>query len=284
MSAAPFHAFLNGKIIPLSEAGLPLTDLGILRGYGVGEVVRTYAGQPFHLADHLERMRHSAKQFHLRVPYSDQEISAVISELLRRNFQTGEEATIKLYLTGGHSDDGLTFNEDTPSFFILVLPLRLPEPELYASGVKVLTVNHQRPHPGVKSLNYQNALFHLPERQNVGAYEVLYHDGGLIREAATSNIFFFLDDCLVTPHRRILPGITRKLVLDLAKEHYTVEERDITLAEALLADEAFLTATNKEVLPVVKLDEAEIGDGKPGKRSRHLLELYRHYVRDYVPA
>ena len=174
--------------------------------------------------------------------------------------------------TGGPSLDGTTFNPNTPTVYILVTDFTpLPE-HLFKDGVKLITHQYQRPFPEVKSLNYQTMVEAQPVRDAAGAFEVLYVDGKYVREAATSNIFIIKNNTVITPNTDVLAGITRSIVVILAQKQHTVKERPITVAELLDADEVFLTATNKDILPVKQIDDRMYG---VGQSTQNLLTLFR---------
>ena len=269
------NAFFNGKIVPFSEARLPLNDIGILRGYGVCDVARTRNRKPFLIERHLARFRQSAERFRILIPYSDQELSAAITLLIG---DVQEEASIKMIATGGPSLDGTTFNPHTPTVYILVSHFT-PLPDLlFTDGVKLITHQYQRPFSEVKSLNYQTMVEAQPMRDAAGAFEILYVENKLVKEAATSNIFSVKGGVISTPNSGILPGITRSIVLDLARQQYEVEERPVTINQLLDADEVFLTATNKDVLPVKQIDSRVYG---VGPCTQHILKIFRTNYSEY---
>lgn len=272
--------FINGTIKPLEDAGLALTDLGILRGYGYFDYLRTYHGVPFLLEEHLDRLERTSNILNLDLPYSRSYIKEHIHELLVKN--SFPESHIKIVVTGGPSSDGITV--ESPSFFILITSL-IPNPEtLFTEGIKLMTHEHLRLFPEAKSLNYLTALSLRNQKKESNAYEILYIYKGRVLETSTSNIFCFKDDVLITPKDDILEGITRHAVIELAKKRHTVEIREVLFEELLTSDEVFITASNKEVMPVVTIDDKRIGVGIPGKLTRVLLEDYRTYIEEYTKA
>jgi len=276
------QVFLNGQIIPQQNAGLPLNDIGVLRGFGVNDVLRTYNRKPFMLGHHLDRLAASAKHLHLKVPYSKEVLTQAIYDLIESN--TTGEASIKVVVTGGPTHDGLNFDPETPTCFILIEELPVMPEHYYTDGICLISDNHQRLVPEAKTLNYLNAIKNIPRKLDAGAYEILYHHNGALREAATSNIFLFHGDTLVTPDAHILKGMTRRVVLDLAKDHFTIQERPVRLVELFAASEVFLTATNKGVLPVVALDGRPVGGGKVGTRSQKLGKLLHEHCYNSVDS
>lgn len=264
--------------MPLNEASLSLTDLGVLRGYGYFDYLRTYNGVPFLLDEHLDRLERSSSILNLEIPYRRNQIVQWINELLEKNgFQ---ESHIKIVVTGGPSTDGITVQ--SPTFYILITPCTPNDSALYTDGITVLMHEYLRPYPEAKSLNYLTSLSLWKRRKEMNAYEVLYTHNGNVLEASTSNVFIYKDSVLITPKDTILAGITRDIVLRIANDVHKVEVRDVTIEELLQADEVFITASNKEVMPVVKIEDKTIGNGIPGKQTVHLLDLYRKTIEEYT--
>jgi len=262
--------YIDGSFVPAEQAVIPVDDLAVLRGFGVFDLVRTYNGQPFFLKEHLERVHHSAAEIGLHVPWSHGELNGIVLETLAKN--NYPESNIRIVVTGGSSPD-FTTPQDKPRLLVLVSPLpKLPE-TWYIDGVKLITRVTDRFKPGVKSINYIPATVALEEARRKGAIEALYLDReGYVLEGTTSNIFIFKQNTLITPGRDILSGITRKVVLEVAAAQFEVQIRDISRQELLGADEVFITGTNKGVVPVVQVDDAQIGKGTPGLLTRKLTD------------
>ena len=267
------HAYLNGRILPLEDAAISPLDIGLLRGYAVFDLLRTVGGRPFLLAEHLRRLRASAEQLGLSVPATDEEIADVIDELLALNEHA--EATVRLVLTGGVSPDGMAFDTTTPTFLILTHELHEPPAEVYESGGALLTERHMRELPEAKTTNYITMLQARSRCAEAGALDLLYHDGQRVYEAASASVYFVRDGRILAPGDSVLWGTVGSLVLELAGSDYEVVVSDVTLADALSADEAFLTSTTRGVVPIVRLDETPVGDGKPGPVTRDLMARWR---------
>lgn len=271
------YYFINGKFIKDNKAKISVNDLGLLRGYGVFDVIRTYNGKPFLLKEHLDRFFASAKKVGLKISYTKNKISVLISQLLKKNHQ--KESLIKLVLTGGQSKDGMT-PEGKPTFIIINKYLPPISQELFTKGVKILTYEHQRFMPETKTLNYLQLMKFFPELKKHKAFTLLYKSKGIVSEGATNNLFFFKKDTLITPNSEILNGITREYILNLAKKHFQIQKRIVYLEELLNADEAFLTLTTKGIIPVVKIDNSIIGSGKPGPKTKILINLFSKSISD----
>lgn len=271
--------YLNGEFVPQEEARVGVLDLGLLRGYGVFEFLRTYSGKFFLLDKHLERFWNSAHTIDLDLPLSKRELKTVLKELIKRN--GFESAAVRLVLTGGTSPDGFTKSENDPNFFIVAHRLHPLSERLYKQGVKLITLEHERIYPRAKTLSYTKAFANHSRRDGAEAYEIVYTKSGKIYEAATANFFLVKGTTLITAEKDILLGLTRGVVLDLAKEWFKIEKRKPLVGELEEADEAFITSTNKEVLPVVQVEETVIGSGSPGLRTKKIMEMFRDFVGDY---
>lgn len=274
------YCIFNGTFKELDTLGLPLTDLGVVRGYGYFDYLRTYKQKPFLLNEHLNRLEKTGELLHLPVPYSKNKIGEWVHKLLKKN--NFSESHIKIVVTGGPSEDGATVV--SPSFFILVTPLT-PYPDSYFSeGIYVMTYEHLRMFPEAKSLNYLPVFVLREERKKYNAFETVFTYEGKVLEASTSNIFLFKNSTLVTPKDSILNGITRQRVLLLAKDHWKIEERDITEEELYKADEVFITASNKEVMPVVQVNAQKVSSGEVGNNTKKLHALYKKFILDYLSS
>jgi len=273
------YCYLNGKIISENEAKISLKDIAILRGYGVFEFLRTYNSKPFLLKEHFTRLRKSAKNLNLQLPISQKELFKQIKKLLLKN--KFKESAIKLVLTGGQIIDsrGMEYDKNSPTFFILVDKLQELPKSFYQKGVKLITYEHLREIPGAKTINYITVikLQNLCKRKK--AFDILYTQNGFLLETTTSNFFIFKKDKLLTPKKNILIGLTRNFVIKLAKNKFKVEERDIDLKELERAEETFIASTTKEILPVVKIDNKIIGNGRVGKKTKYLMDLVHQYTQ-----
>jgi branched-subunit amino acid aminotransferase/4-amino-4-deoxychorismate lyase len=267
------YFFLNGKIIKAEDAYLQITDLALLRGFGIFDFCRTQNGRPLLLERYLARFYNSASFVELNIPYSKENIKDVIYTLLKKN--DFKEAGIRMVLTGGYTENG--YLPGKPNFFILIEKINFPDESLYANGIKLYFLEHQRELSHIKSINYLTPISIRNILKKEKAYDVLYHFNGNVLEVSRSNIFIIKDNRIITPIKNILPGITRSTVINLAKELYTVEEREIHVKEIFEAEEAFITGTTKKVLPVKEIDDHLIGTGKPGPVTRKLKALYSDF-------
>jgi branched-chain amino acid aminotransferase len=267
---------IDGKFVPADQAMLPVDDLAIIRGIGVFDLLRTYQGKPYFLEEHVTRLLHSAREVNLALPWSHEQICRTALETLARN--SLDEANIRIIVTGGSSPDFMT-PSGKPRLLVLVTPLPKLPAQWYSRGVKVITVNVRRNHPGAKSINYLPATMALHAAKARGAVEVLFlDDNDNVLEGSTSNLFAFVHGRLATPGQGILFGITRKVVLEMAARHYPVEIRDLPRTELLKAQEVFITGTNKGLVPVVQVDDCKIGTGRPGAETANIMKLLESHL------
>ncbi len=274
--------YVDGRFVPDSEAVLPINDLGILRGFGVFDFMRTYSGKPIFINDHVQRLFRSASQVGLVLPWTETELTELVRETLRRNDHP--ESNVRIVVTGGPSTDFIT-PQGKPRLVIMVTPLsRFPE-SWYADGAKILTVDHERTIPGAKSTDYLRAIMVLAEARRRNAIEVVYTDPeGWVYEGTTSNIFAVINGRLVTPGERILCGITRQKTIELAEKTAPVDIRNLQRHELLAAEEVFITSSNRLIVPIVQVDEDRIADGRPGRRTRGLMEALAAWTAELAAA
>ncbi|ACN15550.1 IlvE [Desulforapulum autotrophicum HRM2] len=272
--------YVDGKFVASDRAVIPVDDLAVLRGIGVCDLMRTFQGKPYFLKEHLERLEQSARAVDIVLKWRLEEIKAIVLETLDRNREM-TEANIRIIVTGGSSTDFIT-PQGNPRLIVLVTRIPPLPPEWYQNGVKVITVNQEREVPEAKSLSYIPAALALKKAKSLQAVEALYvNRDGFVKEGTTSNLFAVLNAHLVTPEDKVLKGITRKVILSLAGKIMTVELRPIPLTELLCAQEVFITGTNKGVVPVVKIDDTTIGDGRIGEKTRQIIRALDEHTLNF---
>ena len=271
--------YLNGKYLPVSEANLPISDLGLQRGWGVFDFLRTYNGRPFQLADHTARFQRSARTSLIDINKTAPEIETIINKLLIRNNVKGSVG-IKLFATAGKSADGLS-SENKPTFGVMIVPLHEYPRKMYQRGIKLDLYRDLRVNPQVKSTNYAAVLTYLMRVKRRGFDDILYAGkNGIVYESARSNFFAFVNNTLVTPKNGVLLGITRKLVIDLARKRFSVKEGILTLKQLETAEEAFITSTEREIMPVVQVGTRKIDGGSVGPRTRLLMDEFHRLAEN----
>ncbi|HEU5228330.1 MAG TPA: aminotransferase class IV [Ktedonobacteraceae bacterium] len=264
--------YINGRWVHPNEASISINDVAVLRGYCAFEALRTYHRRPFHLDAHLQRLFRSAALMELDMPYTQAEIAVVIQEAIARNPYI--HAAIRILVTGGESEDGIIPSGD-PVLAVLITPLGERDMERFARGIKLITTHLQRVLPEAKTSNYVAAIRALKEAKQRNASDALFvNEQDHVLEATRSNFFIFRGDTLVTPRSGVLIGVTRNVVLELAQGRFPIEERPILLSELAQADEAFISASSREITPVVQIDELTIGNGKPGPRTYELEQRF----------
>jgi len=268
------YCYLNGEILPVKDAHIHISDLGLLRSYAVFDYFRTYRGKPFMLEDHLERFRNSADELRLNLKLTNEEVSSIIDELIEKSEVA--EAAIRMVLTGGYSSDSMGVSE--PNFMIIIEKLPLMPDEIYERGVSLKTCEYQREIPVIKSTHYLNAIKLQPMKEEYGVWDLLYYYKDEVLESPRNNFFIFKNNILITAKDNVLKGVTRKKILELAQGVFEVQERKLTFAELQEADEAFISGTTKRIIPVVKIDDWDVGDGKVGECTRKLIQVFDEFV------
>lgn len=285
----PMKIYLNGKLVEKEEAKVSVFDHGLLYGDGVFEGIRAYAGKVFCLNEHLDRLYNSAQAIMLTIPLTKEQLKEAILLTLRENKLS--DAYIRIVITRGPGDLGLDPKKcPQPGIFIIADKIVLYPEEYYTKGLEVVTVTTKRNlpealNPAIKSLNYLNNILAKIEADLRGTPEaIMLNKDGFVAECTGDNIFIVKNTEIFTPptHIGVLEGITRNVVIKIAKEkfNFKVEEDVFTQYELYTADECFLTGTAAEIVPVVKIDGRLIGDGKPGKITCRLMEEFHHLTRN----
>jgi D-alanine transaminase len=269
----PNLAFVNGAFMPLAEAKVSIEDRGFQFGDGVYEVIRTYKGRPFSLEAHLSRLDRSATALELPQPYSRAEWIDHILEGIKR--AAYPEAKIYLQITRGVAPrDHAYSNEPTPTVVMTVREFHPLDRSVQATGVAAMTTEDIRwGRCDIKSVNLLANVLARQQVKQARVFEAILVDAGLVTEGAISNVMVVQGGTVVTAPEgpRILSGVTRAVVLDLAlKEGLPIQERFVSQADLYEADEVFLTGTTVEVLAVIRIDGKIIGDGRPGPITQRL--------------
>ncbi len=278
--AQPLY-YVNGDFVPADQARLPVNDLSVVRGYGVFDYTRSYGGKPFKLHEHILRLQRSAAAIELDLPWSTAELSAIVQETFDRNGYP--DAGIRIVATGGPSSDFMT-PQGNPSLMVMITPITSSQAAAQASGVKITTVEMDRVLPTVKSINYLGAVMAVEAAKREGAVEAIYRTrDGLVTEGTRANLFVFKGDQLITAEQDVLAGITRAVIFEIASDDFEVIQGPVSYEEIRngTVDEVFISSSTKEILPVVQVDDIQIGDGKPGPKTEKLLALFHSYVEQY---
>ena len=285
---------VNGRITGDREAVVSVFDHGLLYGEGIYETVRTYHGRPFLYERHMRRLRNSAGMIDLALPFSDAQLASQIRDTMAAADLDGSEAYIRVLVTRGVGD--LTYDPKAtpvPSVIIIVKTQVDPTPEDYERGVGVVIVDVIRNHPEtvnpmIKSNNLLNSALAMQQAIRRGAFEgIMRNYQGDLSECTTANLFIVKDGVALTPPLAsgLLPGITREFFFEIGKE-LGVNVREVVLRDDDLfsADEAFLTSTTREAVPIVTVDERAIGSGHPGPITQALLAGFRRHAHADQPS
>jgi branched-chain amino acid aminotransferase len=271
--------FINGNFFKREEARISAFDIGLTRSLAVYEGITAIGERPFRLDDHLSRLRKSAVVLGMKVIYSDEEIKEALKVLLQNtNFK---RSAIRIYVTGGEMLNNTDFDPNKSTFIMSVEELLPFEPKLYTTGAKLLTYEHLRFMPEIKTTNYITAVLGQKTRKSEGAIETLYTYKNLALECSTSNFFIVKNEILITPKENILKGITRKVVIEIAKgEKISVEERRVQIDEVYDADEVFITSSFKDVMPIIVVNDQIVNNKKIGYITRKVGKIFKDLINN----
>lgn len=275
------YCYFNGSVVEFDAVKINPYDLGFMRGYGIFDAMRTTDGKLFCLDEHWNKFENSAQELSLNLTITKDEFEKIVLELGERN--NLKELAIKTILTGGVPLKGL-LRSDKSTFLILVDDLNslVVSDDAYVQGWKIISLEHQRFLPEIKTLNYLFPIKNQDKKIENDAQEILYTKNDYILECSTSNIFMLKDEVLITPKDDIFQGTVRNLVLAIARKNdIKVEERSISKEEFFKADEVFLSATYKKIIPVVQVDDQVIGSGEIGEKTKELMLLLNDFMKNY---
>lgn len=274
-------AYLNGKFLPRDEACIPVMDRGFLFGDGVYEVIPVYGGRLFRLAHHLQRLSSSLDAIRIGNPMDDADWQVLLEQVVERN--GGGDCSVYLQVTRGVAPkrDHAFPTDVAPTVFMMSSPMSAGRDIDSEPGIHAVTLDDIRwDYCNVKAITLLPNVLLRQQAVDVEAAEAILIKDGFATEGAASNLFIVHGDLLITPPKSpsLLPGITRDLILELAASHgIPYREADITREELTGADEIWLTSSTREISPVVRLDDLDIGDGTPGPKWQHMARHYREY-------
>lgn len=280
--------YVNGGILDERDARVHVNDRGFLLADGIYEVARVYGGRPFELDRHLRRLERSARELRLFLDPSADEIGRISADLLARNGLT--DATIYVQVTRGIAPRTHAFPTATvaPTTYIAVRPALAPAPQLVRDGGAAITLPDDRwARCDVKVIGLTANVLAKQAAVEAGAFEAIFVRDGYVTDCASCNVFAVFGSTLMTAPRTnyILWGITREIVLELARQDgIKVEEMPFRVEQLRQADEIFVTGTSSEITPIVALDGATVGSGRPGAVTQRLIELFGQRTRGEVAA
>jgi len=272
--------YLNGKYLPLEQACVPVLDRGFIFGDGVYEVLVAYGGRLFRFEHHIQRLQNSLDAVHIDNPMSDSEWFAVLNPLL--NEYPGRDQSIYLQVTRGVAKrDHVIPEKITPTVFAMSSPMAEPDPSVLSRGIAVVAMADTRwLNCHIKSISLLPNILLRHEAERQGGSEAILIRDGRVSEGSASNVFIVSGGCLLTPPKgpTLLPGITRDLVLELAREHgIDCDEADISEQQLHSAEEVMVSSSMKELYPVTRLNDKPVANGLPGPVWRRLYFLFQAY-------
>ncbi|MBM3352791.1 MAG: D-amino acid aminotransferase [Betaproteobacteria bacterium] len=272
--------FLNGTLMPIEEAKVPVLDRGFIFGDGVYELVPVYSRVPFRLEEHLARLERSLELVRIRNPYARAEWRDILLEVIRR--QPFEDQGVYFQVTRGVAKRDHAFPKDAvPTVFVMSNPLLTPPRELVERGAAALTAVDERwLHCDIKSISLIGNCLLRQVSADAGAVETILFRDGRLTEASASNVFVVRRGVILSPPKSnlILPGITYEVIAELARAAaLPFEYRDLSRDEVFTADEIWVTSSSKEVLAVVTLEGKPVGEGRPGPLFRRMHALYQDF-------
>lgn len=265
--------YFDGEYLDESEASISIHNLGVHRAFGIFDFFRARNKKPTFIEDYLDRFDRSQKFLNLSRLIEQGEVIEVIDQLQVKN--GFENSSYKMILLGEGTDEDSVLN---PLFFIIHAPYE----DLGLVEGSLIMEPYVRENPLIKNLNYFTSYQVHQRKHKANAVDVLYHDQGIISEASRSNIFMIKDGVLFTPEKNILHGVTRKNILTMSQELMEVKITDIQVDDLLTADEVFLSSTLKEIMPIVKIEDRVIGNGKAGEQTLKLRSEFKSYISDYT--
>ena len=279
--------FLNGRFLPIEEAHVPVLDRGFIFGDGVYELVPVYSRVPFRLDEHLDRLERSLAEVKIRNPHSRPQWRDVIYRLV--DAQPFEDQGVYFQVTRGVAKRDHAFPKaGDPTVFMMANPLVTPPGELVEKGAAAVSAQDNRwLRCDIKSISLIGNVLLRQVSAEAGAAETILFRDGKLTEASASNVFAVKAGVILTPPKSnlILPGITYDVVTELAKANgLPLEFREVEESEVRRADELWVTSSSKEVLAIVSLDGATVGDGRPGPVFARMYRLYQEFKQKVMRA
>ncbi len=278
--------YLNDKFLDEDSASISIRDAGFLYGDGVFTTLRLYQGCAPDLEKHWQRLRHQTQILGIPFSLTLEEAGSIVAGLVARNEVETSDARLRITVTRG--DDAFSYQpapNQSPTILLTVTPLPSSFDESNKQGVSVITLGHefQRTHlPQLKTLNYMSSLMAMREAQSKGRAEALvFDDNGLLTEGAVSNVFMVKDGSLFTPpdDGRILAGITREKVITLAGKHQIdCVEKKLNRQDLSKASEVFFCNSIRQIVPVIRIDENQVGAGLPGPVTSQISSWYMNEI------
>tara|TARA_R110002111_G_scaffold153213_4_gene219968 strand:- start:9176 stop:10042 length:867 start_codon:yes stop_codon:yes gene_type:complete len=280
VSAEP-KVFLNGEFVALSQATVSVLDRGFLFADGVYEVIPVYAGKPFRLQQHLDRLNASLKAIRMAPVMSDTQWTDVLTTLLQSHTQSDQSVYIQVTRGAGSNRDHQLPEHYQATTFAMCQSIVADSLNLIAKGINAITLDDIRwDWCHIKSIALLGNILLKQQATDQQCTEAILLRDGFATEGSASNLFIVKNGQLITPPKShyLLPGITRDLVLELAtQEGIPCIEREISEQQLLTADEIWLTSSTKEIMPVIELNRRPVSNGQPGALWRQVSHSYSQF-------
>lgn len=272
--------YLNGEYLPLKDAKVSVLDRGFIFGDGVYEVIPSYGSKALRFEHHMQRLQNSLDAVRIENPLSNPQWKAIIDKLIADT--DSQDQYIYLHITRGVASRDHRFPDAVkPTVFVMSSVLNAVDPELLKTGVIAVTLDDIRwQYCNIKAIALLPNILLRQQAVDKGAVEAILIRDGNMTEGAASNVFIVTNGVIKTPPKdqKLLPGITRDLIVELAKTNgMLIEETTISEKEFLAADEIWLSSSTKEILPVTKINDQQVGDGKPGAIWQDMFQKYQNY-------
>jgi len=275
--------YLNGEYLPLDQAKVSVLDRGFIFGDGIYEVIPVYAGKALRFEHHMQRLQRSLDAVRITNPLSSEQWQEITDKLVAA---TGhQDQSVYLHITRGVAQRDHSFPHNSEhTVFAMSNVLQTVDPELLKTGITAVTLDDIRwKYCNIKAIALLPNILLRQQAVDKGAAEAILIRDGNVTEGAASNVFIVSNGVIKTPPKdhKILPGITRDLIVELAKEHgMPIEETSISEQEFFAADEIWLASSTKEVLPVTQINEQQVANGKPGAIWQKMYQKYQTFKRD----
>ena len=274
--------YLNGEFLPLQEARVPVLDRGFIFGDGIYEVIPVFAGKLFRIGQHLERLNKNLSAVRIKNPYTDDEWRELLATLISKNGPGDQGVYLQITRGVAKRDHGFP-PQSIPTVFAMCNAIAEPAAEVLEKGICAITLEDNRwQHCNIKAITLLPNILLRQQAIDHGCTEAILVRDGMVTEGAASNVFIVKDSVLITPPKsaQLLPGITRDLVVELAREHsIPCTEQEIPQADLAVANEIWITSSTKEIAAVTTLNDKPVGSGMPGDAWIRMVELYRNYKR-----
>lgn len=272
--------YLNGEYLPLNEAKVSVLDRGFIFGDGVYEVIPAYGSKALRFDHHMQRLQNSLDAVRIINPLSNDQWQQIIDKLIADTHS--QDQYVYLHITRGVASRDHQFPEETqPTVFVMSSVLHPVDAKLLKNGITAVTLDDIRwQHCNIKAIALLPNILLRQQAVDKDAKEAILIRDGNMTEGAASNVFIVTNGVIKTPPKdnKLLPGITRDLVVELAQTHnIPIEETIISEKEFLAADEIWLTSSTKEILPVTQINEQQVGNGKPGAVWQDMFQKYQDY-------